>query len=482
MNNLCNSCSNFNKDLQICGKGKSTLSASLEGGCSAYTHNSGFRYTFKRKEYIGLVGSIQVNEVTFLLGPRKCGKTICLRQYAYEHPNAEYIDIKSIVDKTALVIQIQQSILSREDKVYLIDEVTYLNNPAEDIQQIVTCFDEVDSPTRIVFSGSQSVALEVWANRSFAGNAGIVRMDFIDYAEWLIYRNLNLSEESYFDFILNVEGFYRFTTCEDYLAGCLNETVISNSKSIEIIPLNECDKLSVDILMTVLYAILFSKHNHISYTQFVNRKRLEDDFRLYAEQDSLREYSVNLINKLEIKYDLFSSLDVGTLKQAIVFLYKCGLISIAKVTSSVDQYVDPLYVFINDYKPLNKQTLFMDYNFSIKYPMFYIAVIKSLGIPVDIVKNNRALLGSLVECHIKGLMSDRFCIEYHTETGKEIDCIDLNKRIAIESSVTDKHAFTTLLETELPRFTKILTTREKTDSIEDIHRFPYYKLLFELTK
>lgn len=481
MKHICNSYLNLDRELHLCKKGYSLFLAATATDCAQYQNRPEFRYNFKRKHYTELQEFVATREVTFIVGPRKCGKTVCMRQFAYEHQNAEYIDVKEVIDKAALVRDIKYAILSSENKTFLIDEVTYFDNPAENIQQIITCFDEVNSPTHIVFSGSQSVALEVWANRSFAGNAGIMRMDFIDYSEWLVYKGLEVSEDSYFDFILNTESFYKFGTCEQYLAGCLNETIISNHKSLEIIPLNECDKLSADILMTVLYAILFSKHNHISYTQFVNRKRLENDLSLYVETDSLKGNITELLNTLEINYDLFSMLSAEVIKQAIVFLYKCGLISVARVTSSLEHYEDPLYVFLQEYIPLNKSRLFVDYNFSIKYPMFYVAILKSLKISAEVVIKNRELLGSLVECHIKGLMSDRFCVEYHTEAGDEIDCIDLKRHIAIESSVSDKHNYSALLELALPRFRKVLTTRTKTESLEDIQRIPYYQWIYELS-
>lgn len=451
-----------------------------------------FRYRFKRDAFFKLCDSIQANEVTFLLGPRKCGKTVCMKQYAHEYADsAEYIDIKSVVDKKSTVDYLKECILKKYDKTILVDECTYFSSPAEDIQSIITCYDEVESPTRIVFSSSQSVALEAWANRSFSGNTGIVRVDFIDFREWLAYKSLPLSEDSYFDFILNTDAFYDFKSCEAYLAGCLNETVLSNQKAIDQIPFNDCDLINADILILVLYSILFSKHNHISYEQIAKADRLSQDLDWLAQDvqgayDAHQDVEVSdediavLFSRLQVNYKLFSMLDANTIKQAIVFLYKCGLISISCVVSDLAVYKDPLYEFMTDYAPLNKKSLFKDYNFTIKYPMFYISVIKSLKLPKDMAVFSGPVLRSLVECHIKGLLTDRFCVEYHDDTGAEIDCIDLKRQLAIECTVSDRHKRSALESADLPGYTKIMTSRTKCENTREIKRIPYYKFICDL--
>lgn len=479
MSNLCLSCSHYNKALNMCSAYKSVFEASTTGICTAYLTET-YRYTFKRDVYTKLEETIAANEVTFVLGPRKSGKTVCLHQYEHEHDNVVYIDIKKQKDRKLIVQLIKSKILTNIDEVILVDECTYFDSPAEDIQDIITCFDEIASVTKVVFSGSQSVALEVWANRSFAGNTGIVRIDFLNYAEWLRYKSLAVSEDSYLDFIMHVDSFYDFKSCEAYLRGCLNETVISNSKSLDIIPHNECDLLTADILMLLLYAIMFSKHNHTSYACFSDANRLNIDISRTTDTD-LSSKIQDLFSKLELNYSLFTTLQAATIRQAIVFLYKCGLIQVTKVVSSLNDYADPMTEFFYDYNPLNKNTLFRDYNFTIRHPMFYLAVIKSLDLPEKIAIDDRSLLGSLVECHIKGLLSDRFCIEYHDEYDNEIDCIDLKRRLAIESTVSDRHSVKALFDFKEPGFRKILTTRTKETSLEDIERIPYYKLIYSLS-
>ena len=86
MSNLCLSCSHYNKTLCTCSAGKSMFEASTTGVCTAYLTKK-YRYTFKRDVYTRLEEAIAANEVTFVLGPRKSGKTVCLHQYEHEHNN-----------------------------------------------------------------------------------------------------------------------------------------------------------------------------------------------------------------------------------------------------------------------------------------------------------------------------------------------------------------------------------------------------------
>lgn len=106
------------------------------------------KYKFKRQIFTDTRNAIANHKVVFLLGPKKCGKTICMKQIASEYENAFYIDVKSSFIK--------------EDKniLYLIDESIYLPCPDKDIARIAEAFTDADNcSTRIVFAGNPSKAL-----------------------------------------------------------------------------------------------------------------------------------------------------------------------------------------------------------------------------------------------------------------------------------------------------------------------------------
>lgn len=143
-------------------------------------------YTFRRHFYYEVEKSVNDNHVTILLGPRKCGKTVCLKQLAAELQNAAYYDLKRMDEDDGIELRdmIIDSIHADEKKIYLIDEVTYFLFPEKTIAAIAgEMFSCRNTNTRVVFAGSQSVALEVWANRAFAGNAVLIHTDFLAYPE-----------------------------------------------------------------------------------------------------------------------------------------------------------------------------------------------------------------------------------------------------------------------------------------------------------
>ena len=53
-------------------------------------------YEFKRDFYTDVIDKIEKFEVVFILGPRKCGKTICMKQISEEIPNSIYYDLKEM--------------------------------------------------------------------------------------------------------------------------------------------------------------------------------------------------------------------------------------------------------------------------------------------------------------------------------------------------------------------------------------------------
>ncbi|MCM1090946.1 MAG: AAA family ATPase [Butyrivibrio sp.] len=210
-------------------------------------------YVFKRSFYYDAEDSAKNNSITFILGARKCGKTVCMKQLAVNLPNAKYYDIKSMDEDDAIDLrdEIVACIEANESKIFLIDEATYFIFPEKTIARIANEFTDCrNTNTRVVFAGSQSIALEAWANRAFAGNAKFVYADFLSYPEWLAYKGIDeVSEKTYNQFVLGTREFYQdFVSLDQYLKGCLEETVTSNFKTSNIILNNNCDRLNEKIL------------------------------------------------------------------------------------------------------------------------------------------------------------------------------------------------------------------------------------------
>ncbi|MDE5749124.1 MAG: AAA family ATPase, partial [Acetatifactor sp.] len=101
------------------------------------------KYPFKRDFYEDVVKCIQENGATFVLGPRRCGKTVCLLQVNDAYENAEYGDFKKLNTEQQgmeVLSRIQKSIEDDEDKIYLLDEMTYAPLPEKYICEIAYLF------------------------------------------------------------------------------------------------------------------------------------------------------------------------------------------------------------------------------------------------------------------------------------------------------------------------------------------------------
>lgn len=119
-------------------------------------------YKYKRHFCIDLENQLKHNQIIFLLGPRKCGKTVALKQISKNNANYDYTDVKMLdsKEKAEYIDKIITSIENNEDIVYLLDEVTYLDRPELEIEKIANSYaDFCNNSTKIVFTGSQSIVL-----------------------------------------------------------------------------------------------------------------------------------------------------------------------------------------------------------------------------------------------------------------------------------------------------------------------------------
>ena len=240
-------------------------------------------YDFYRDFYFLVADSIKNNSVTFLLGTRKCGKTVCLHQLNKNGEHTKYIDFKTVPnadDQIDIFRVILDSINKNEDIIYLLDEITYVENAEAKICEIANAFTEINNTkTKLVFTGSQSVALNAWADRAFAGNASKISVDFLTYSEFLRYKGLvEHTPETYNQFLYEVADFYKFISLENYLQGCIEETIVSNNKASNYIFDNECDLIQdkVDLLINICYQTMFTLHNNVTSETFFRNDKSKD--------------------------------------------------------------------------------------------------------------------------------------------------------------------------------------------------------------
>ncbi len=448
------------------------------------------RYPFRRSFYQKVEDAIQNSAVSFLLEPRKCGKTICLKQIEDAVDQAIYVDLKTDFpgeeQKRMFLSQVMKAIQEGKKRIYLIDEATYLPLPDKDILRIAAAaLDNSDQGTKVVFAGSQSTALNFWGHLACAGNASYIHADFLSYPEWMAYRGITeVSEDTYLKFLGNTREFYPdFQDVKEYLQGCLDETVLSNQKAVEYVMGNGCEDLTVQMLLDVLYASLIKLHNHTSYVRFADARYFGTALTHFFPQELLGLQKEILEKRIQdflsSRYHNFSAMTALDCKNALRFLQNCGLITLTYVSDELN--VDP-YLTEKILKESNdlyqKPEIFSRINAVIRYPMFYLKLIK--GVLQETMGSTipRELLGSIVECHVRSLLPESGCFSYRDADGAEIDYVSLDGK-ALECSVFNKKIRDTNFHLLPDSFEKILLTRDQTDPAGRIRRIPYYQFIYE---
>lgn len=189
---------------------------------------------------------------------------------------------------------------------------------------------------------------------------------------------------------------------------------------------------------------------------------------------------------LLLRYSAIHNRSLADLRQAVQFLYNCGLISITYTIPNIKQEIDIHGMLFKDSLfELNIRTkadFFSKFNFSIKHPMFYLAVLKILlqeDMPAELPQQ---LLGSLVECHIRGLLPEAYGCEYHDEDDNEVDYLNQAYGFAIEITVSNKKLRNTHFDCVADVPLKILTTGDHLEEVSGIYRIPYYTLIEYLSR
>lgn len=454
-------------------------------------------YTFKRSFYYDVEKAIEESSVTFVLGTRRCGKTVCLHQLeetfsqSGDFDKVIYTDAKrelgDSLGKSKFINDVKKAIENNESVLFLIDETTYLNQPDGAIMDIQDAFTRChNTNTKVVFTGSQSIALDCWGHRAFAGDAVFITADFLSYPEWLAFKGISeVSENTYAQFISGTREFYsNFHSTKEYLRGCLEETIISNHKSLNIIYNNDCSGLNDEMLLDVLYASLMSLHNHLNYHSFTKKEMLEDTMNRFVADEASKigdDFKKRISDVLSSRYENFKNMSASDLLKSLQFLDNCGLITVTPVTEELktDTYYSKNLLSDFGEKP-SKEQLMRDLNVCIKYPMFYVDIVQSLlkeQMP-DKLPNN--LLGGIVECHVRGLLPNTGCLEYHRE-GTELDYVNICQKVAVEITVSDKKLSGAHFEVlpEDDHYRKILLSKSKEKVLYGVEFVPYYRFIYD---
>lgn len=497
MHNICDSCINYNCEEHICKLKCSMFTALTEGNCTHFVNNAGRKTMFKRDFYADLLSKTMSNGVTFLFGPRHCGKTFALRQMQQEFENSVYVSAKDLADSEDAMLDLIDDIRKARNQdtgvIYLIDEVTYFYSPETFISKLYEIFNFTDdNSTHAVVTGSQSIALRYWEGKYFCGCCGSIDVDFLSYSEWLRYKDESEpTKNNYLQFVSEVSDFYKFPSLETYLEGCIHETVNSNYKSYTAIFNNDADGLSVDMLLDIMFCALVNIHIGVNYQTFTSSKQLSEQIKHHYREQYSDEIYQRIADVVAQRYINIKHMSSNALHNALVFLYRNGLIGFTwKSTKLEHGYLDA-DVISNNFPTFSRdkngnfskytQELFESLGIFIRYPMFYVALLQLILGKEAIKSIPNALLGDIVECHTRGLLPMNHQFTFHEPVNdREIDYVNQTYNIALEISVSDKHGVCfNLLQED---YYNILLTETRWDSNDSFRRIPFYWYIYHLSK
>ena len=85
--------------------------------------NVNFCYPFKRFFYYDMEKAMEKSNVVFLLGPRKCGKTVALLQFEKNRDNVKYYNFKTLSQDESMDLfdAIKSAMKEDKDAIFLLD-------------------------------------------------------------------------------------------------------------------------------------------------------------------------------------------------------------------------------------------------------------------------------------------------------------------------------------------------------------------------
>lgn len=414
------------------------------------------QYNFKRDFYYEAENAIENSSITFITGPKKCGKTVCLHQLADVTENALYINMKSDHDtdekRNDIVSRVVNSIATGQKIVYLIDDAEYMALPDKDIARIAGAYSKYNNRcTKVIFAGSHSELLEFWVHIACGGNASFIRAGFLSYSEWLSFKGITeVSERSYADFLYSCNEFCKgFYNTEKYLQDYIDETAELAEKPIEYITGAETENVNVNTLLTVLCSSLKEQINKA------------DISKIYAGD---LEKSVSVSN-----YDC---------KNAMRFLSDNKLATLTYITDkpTADPYITQKFL-----KPSNElyrnPDVFSRFRLTINHPMFCIDLIKNAIKVADPDKITDDILRIIVTGHIRSLLSCSGVFEYENSSVSTVYIS--NSGYSIEVLLSDDITLSRTLNSVPEDYEKIILTRSREEVAGGILLIPYYRFIYD---
>lgn len=462
----------------------------------------GVRHTeevFKRKIFYQLKDFIEDSKfnIAILAGPRKCGKSVCLKQIANEYNVKQIYDFKSI-DSDDKRMDVFDDIMNIKEGIVLIDEITYLNGFMSRIYDLDSSVEDntakgIKDGRKIIITGSQIYALNRAAAMTVSTKAKYIQTSFIDFEEWLVYRNkMSKYGENYCptdldfkDFMINSADFCKIYNNVRYISDSLDETIKSQGKSYDIIHgIVDVRNLDCELVIALLYSYMAKLHRRVS------RQKLSEPINgILAVRDTAKMRNSikqsEMIKLLEDKFEYLSNKKVSgkfkDLSRAIILLEQLDLITITEIVDNISINRD-YYMNSDDLFDCNIDAFMYKYNVCVKHPMFFFNMVKEIVPEIEDLEHlSNAIYGSALECYFKGLLSYKnksnllYSYYYNIDNKEgEIDLVDFEDRVLYEVTASDTHSTTHLDRVHDTTWDKIMVSGNKDDMFNNHIRNEYY--------
>ena len=436
-----------------------------------------------------------------LTGPRKCGKTVCFKQLAKKYETAHYYNFKRMKSDDERERIFEEEILTATEGIFLLDEITHLFSymsqlTALDNSVVDNLVNNVRDTRKFIITGSHSYAIQNAAMIALATNATYLQTSFVDFEEWLLWRgHISKYGQEYKpttldfkDYVCNSNLFTTIYNNASYIKSCLDETVICELNLHSAISgVAPSDLISAETVVSILYSFLMKLHNKASINTLQDpiggikgARNSNDVIRKQVKQSELeirvKEVFEKLnFNKVPIKFD--------AIRTAIIILQQLDLITITIPVDDPNNKAMVNYSLYDITRVANTRSLLSKCNICVKHPMFYANMIKELVPEVgDNYYNviDQTILGSILECHMKGLLSYKlgsdilFSYEYRVDNIQgEIDLIDFYEQSAYEFTVSSRHTLNHLNRLN-DDWNRILISGQEEERFENSIYYEYY--------
>lgn len=439
-------------------------------------------FKFKRKMYYELQDFLQHSKksIASLCGPRRTGKTILLKQLAADF-GYYYVNFKDVADDDAgaeIIGNVAKDIRTFTVSVWLLDEFTSLKDYDVLIRILVNAYEECeDCFTKIVFTGSQSFAIQSLCLRNFGSSAEYFKLSFLSFHEYCVFKGIGevsildnftlddavklqeIKEDSYIEYLFDTYSFNIVIQNNlEYLQSCIGETIESNRNSVNNNGVLEVNATAREI-NEIYYALLYSLHNDIGYDTLLKGERLNAVATMYRAEKiangeeplfKQKDFIIEVQGMLHDFYDRVCKMNSHKFASIINFLAKLDLIYFTtnnRNSFSLDSYLD------GEIEKSPKDFM-KSFTINVCHPAFYCNVLNEicgrLQLKYPQLKNrellSKVLLGSVVECDVLHSVSQYLNVNLLYKLNKfkngskysEIDLACTELRIAVEISVADK--------------------------------------------